>query len=164
MIFDDKSSKAIATIRNSTIYESDYEKLLGIAFDKKLSFRTHVEDLCKRAYQKLHALARLSAYIDPIELKILMNPFINLQFNYCPLVWMFHDRLLNSKLYFIQKRALQLVCKGSKTGHEKLMNETLITHQHNLQLLMIKIYKTKHSLNPNFMKDVFILKELINTT
>ena len=50
---------------------------------------------------------------------------------------MFHDRALNSKLNFIQKRALRLVCKVSKTGHEKLMDKTLTTHQHNLELLMI---------------------------
>ena len=84
-----------------------------------------------------------------------MNSFIKSQFNYCPLVWMFHDRVLNSKLNFIQKRALRLVCKGSERGYEKLMNKALSTHQHNLQLLMIEIYKTKHSLNPTFMKDVF---------
>ena len=106
MIFGDKSSKATVTIRNLTIYESDYEKLLGITFDKKLSFRKHVEDLCKKANQKLHALARLFIYIDPIKLEILMNSFIKSQFNYCPLVWVFHDRVLYSKLNFIQKRAL----------------------------------------------------------
>ena len=35
------------------------------------------------------------------------------------------------------------------------MKRTLTTHQHNLQLLMIEIYKTKHSLNPTFMRDFF---------
>ena len=77
MTFGDKSSKATVTIRTSIICESDYEKLLGITFDKKLSFRKHVEDLCKRTNQKLHAFARLSVYIDPIKLEILMNFFIN---------------------------------------------------------------------------------------
>ena len=31
---------------------------------------------------------------------------------------------------------------------------THYTHQHNLQLLMIEIYKTKYSLNPTFMREV----------
>ena len=34
-------------------------------------------------------------------------------------------------------------------------NLTVTTHQHNLQLLLVEIYKTKHSLNPTFMRDVF---------
>ena len=45
MIFGDKCSKATVTIRNSKIKENEYEKLLDITFDKKLSFRKHIEDL-----------------------------------------------------------------------------------------------------------------------
>ena len=81
IIFGDKCSKATVTIRNWTINESEYEKLLGITFDKKLSFRKHVEDLCKKTNEKLHALARLSTYIDPIKLEILMNSFIKHSLN-----------------------------------------------------------------------------------
>ena len=115
--------------------ESEYEKLLGITLDKKVSFRKHIEDLCKKANQKFHA--RLSTYIDPLKLEILIHSFIKSQFNYCPLVWMFHDRVLNSKLNLIQERALRLVCRGSEIECENLMKRTLTTHQHKLQLLMI---------------------------
>ena len=47
MIFGDKSTEATVTIGNSRISESDYEKLLGVTFDKKLRFKEHVEDLSK---------------------------------------------------------------------------------------------------------------------
>ena len=39
MIFGEKSTEATVTIGNSKINESDYEKLLGVTFDKKLSFK-----------------------------------------------------------------------------------------------------------------------------
>ena len=68
---------------------------------------------------------------------------------------MFHDRVLNSKLNLIQERALRLVCKGSEIECENFMKRPLTTLEHNLQLLMIEIYKTKHSLNPTFMRDAF---------
>ena len=68
---------------------------------------------------------------------------------------MFHDRVLNSKLNIIQERALRLVCKGSEIECENLIKRTLTTHQQNLQLLIIEIYKTKHCLNPTFMREVF---------
>ena len=68
-----------------------------------------------------------------------MNSFIKSQFNHCSLVWMFHDRVLNSKINHIQERALRLICQGSDTELEKLMKNILTTHQHNLQLLMIEI-------------------------
>ena len=55
----------------------------------------------------------------------------------------------------IQERVSQLVCKGNKTECEKLMQKTVTTHQYNLQLLMTEICKTKHSLNPTFIRDIF---------
>ena len=41
---------------------SSQETLLGIAIDNKLRFDVPVSKLCKKASQKLHALARVSRY------------------------------------------------------------------------------------------------------
>ena len=41
------------------IWESRQERLLGVMVDKELSFKQHVEDLCKKAGAKVTALARL---------------------------------------------------------------------------------------------------------
>ena len=165
MIFGNKSKDSLVAIGESTIKESKYEKLLGVTFDKKLSFTKHVQDLCKKAHQKLHALARLSNYIDPIKLKLLMDAFIKSQFNYCPLVWMFHDRRANAKLNKVSERALRIACNDSEINSvNNSMNnycidkKSLTVHQRNLQLLMIEIFKTKNNLNPTFMKDILQLK------
>ena len=125
---------------------------MGVTFDRKLSFTKHVEDLCKKANRKLHALARLSNFTDPVKLKLLMDAFINSQFNYCPLVWMFHDRSINSQVNNIRERALRIVCKDS--GNDSV-NNSVTTHKRKLQLLMIEIFNTKNDLNPTFMKDIF---------
>ena len=52
------------------------KKILGIHFDNKLNFNTHVTKLCKRAGQKLHALARISNFMSLKKEKLLMNAFI----------------------------------------------------------------------------------------
>ena len=155
MIFGIKCKDSVVTIGNSIIKENDYEKLLGVTFDKKLSFTKHVEDLCKKADQKLHALARLSNYTDPVKLKLLMDALINSQFNYCPCVWMFHDRTINSKVNKIRERALRIVCKDSGNDFVNNLNSSITTHKRNLQLLMIEIFKTKNDLSTTFMKDIF---------
>ena len=80
------------------LFESDYEKLLGLIFNKRLNFQKHIEGLYKKANQKLHVLAQLSNYIDPIKAEILVNSFISSQFTNCPLVWMFNDRATNLKI------------------------------------------------------------------
>ena len=57
MIFGSTTNFTTIKIGNAEIKESYSEKLLGIIFDKKLSFKQQFEDLCKKANQKLHALA-----------------------------------------------------------------------------------------------------------
>ena len=56
----------------------------------------------------MHVLARPSNYIDPIKSKLLMDASIQLQFNYCPLVWMSHDRRTNAKLNKVFLKALRI--------------------------------------------------------
>ena len=40
------------------IKNSQYEKLLGVKIDTKLSFKTHIQQICGKANAKLKALAR----------------------------------------------------------------------------------------------------------
>ena len=51
--------------------------------------------------------------MDTIKRGVLMKAFITSQLSYCPLVWMFHSRILNNKISKIHERALRL-------GHRKL--------------------------------------------
>ena len=67
-------------------------KLLGVKIDTKLSFENHFSSLCKKASQKLHALARVVNFMDLAKRKSLMKAFITSQFNYFQLIWMFHSR------------------------------------------------------------------------
>ena len=51
------------------------EKLLGIKIDTKLSFENHIFFLCKKASQKLHALARVINFMDLTMRKSLMKAY-----------------------------------------------------------------------------------------
>ena len=82
----------------NTINCSASVKLLGIRIDNTLKFDEHVSSLCKKANQKLHALARVSNYIPSAKLKTLMKSFVISQFSYCPLVWMFHSKRMNNRI------------------------------------------------------------------
>ena len=66
-------------------------KLLDIQFDNKLSFDYRLSEICKKASRKLYALGRVTPYMNLSKRKILMNAFFNLQFSYCPLLWMCHS-------------------------------------------------------------------------
>ena len=85
-------------IDNNISLNEGSEKLLGLTIDNKLKFKDHVSNLCKKTSQKLHALARVSQYMDLLQRKLIINSFIASQFGYCPLVWIFHNRKLNNRI------------------------------------------------------------------
>ena len=100
-------------------------------FCSNLSFENHVTSLCKKASQKLHALARISYYM---ELNKLMKAFITSQFSYCPLIWMFHSRNINNKIIRIHEGALRFVDQNNLSFSELLDQDNSVTvHQKNLQ-------------------------------
>ena len=65
----------------TTITESVQEKLLGVTLDKNLNFKNHVNTLCRKAGQNLHALARISNYVDVEKLRVMLNAFVISQFS-----------------------------------------------------------------------------------
>ena len=129
-------------IGEAIVEESSEEKLLGVILDEKLNFRSHISNSCKRASQKLHTLARISTFMNPEKLSLLMNSFI--------------------KLNKIHERAPEIVYKDTHADYEALskLENAVSVHQRNLQYFMTEIYKTKNSLNPSFTKELSKPKDL----
>ena len=98
------------------IKTSKSEKLLGINIDHFLIFNEHVAKLCKKASQKLHAIARVSSYLNENKRRLIMNAFFSSQFGYCPLVWIFHNRRHNNKINRLDERMLRIVYKDYKSS------------------------------------------------
>ena len=130
-------------IGNTDVVNSSEEKLLGVHIDSKLSFDHHVSKLCQKASNKLYALARISPYMDQNKLRNLMRAFITSQFQYCPLIWMFHSRQLNQKINKIQERALRITYKDTESTYSELLQKdcAVTIHTKNLQILMTEMYK-----------------------
>ena len=109
LILSNSDEDKFVLIHQSAIYNSNCEKLLEVKIDNKFSFGNHVTDLCTKASQKLHALSRISNFMNLQQREKKMNDFINSQFGYCPLVWMLHSRKLNTRINRIHERALRVV-------------------------------------------------------
>ena len=133
-------------------------KLLGVNLDNKLNFNKHISNIYKKASQKFHALARISNYMSQDKLHILLKAFIESQFNYCPLIWMFHGNItLNNRINRLHERALRLVYKNINLSFEELLRKdnSFTMHHRHLQKLAIEIYKVRNNLSPMLMKDIF---------
>ena len=148
-----------AKIEDVNIKNSTKEKLLEVKFDSDLSFENHVTSLCKKANQKLHALARMSHCMDLNERRNLMEAFTTSQFSYCPLIWMFHSRNLNNKINRIHERALRLVYQNNLSFSELLdLDNSVTVQQKNLRVLATEVYKVKDGIAPEIMKNIFELQ------
>ena len=121
LITNQENNSGSAIIGKETIKNSESVKLLGITIDNKLRFDKHVAIICKKVNLKLHALARISKLMSTNKLRIIMKSFIESQFGYCPLVWMFHSRTLNNKINKLHERALRLVYKDYNLSFGELL-------------------------------------------
>ena len=97
--------------------------------------------------------------------EILMKALIESQLDYCPLIWMFHSRRVNSKINQVHERSLRSVCQDNISSFEELLkrDKSFNTHQTNIQSLAIELFKIKGNLSNNIMYEIFGLQKLTAT-
>ena len=96
------------------------------------------------------------------KLTIMMNTFAMSQFSYCTLISMFHDMSVNEKINKIHERALRIAYKDSCPSFEDLLKKakSASIHQTNLKVHATEFFKTQSNLNPSFMKQIVVQKDV----
>jgi len=151
-------------IANTTINNSNSQKLLGVVLDNKLKFDVHVGNICQKANRKLNALSRLTNYMELPKRRLLMNAFFKAQFNYCPVVWMFHSRSLNNKINRLHERCLRIIYNDKHSSFDALLEKdnSVSIHHNNIHSLAIEMYKVANGISPEIMKDIFQIRNNTN--
>ena len=146
------------------IWESSSEKLLGIIIDKNLNFNEHLSHLCNKISQKVSALARVSKLLPFHRKRLLLKTFIESQFSYCPLIWMFCSRKLNKRINHIHERALRLTYDDYTSSFKNLLirDKSVSIHHRNIQYLAVEMFKVVNGIAPPLMKEIFEVNK--NTT
>ena len=103
--------------------ESPQEKPFGVISDYQLNFKSHMSNLCKKASQKLNALAHISSLMDLPKRWVIMNAYIISHFGYFLLVWRMHSQSINNKINHIHERALRIVYKDKLSTFENLFEK-----------------------------------------
>ena len=157
LLVSNHDDDASIIINNKIIEGSKSVKLLCVTIDNKLSFKEHVTNICNKVSQKLHALARVAHLMGPVKLREVMRAFIESQFQYCPLVWMFHCRTLNNRINRLHERALRLVYKDPSLTFKELLtkDESFTVHNRNLQKLATEMFKFHKNLSADAMNAIF---------
>ena len=147
------------------IWESKKQKLLGVEIDRTLCFDEYIASLSKKAGKKLSVLARLSNIMCTNRKRVLIKAFIELQFGYCPLIWMFHSSGVNNKINHLHERSLQIEYEDNISSFEDLFktDKSFTLNQRNIQSLAIELFKVKENLSSNMMYDFFKPKKITTT-
>ena len=149
-----------AKIDNNYIESEKEQVLLGITIDSNLAFENHINNICKKASQKLNTLARVAPYMNMQKRRIIMKSFVTSQFGYCLLIWMFHSRRLNNKINSIHERALRITYQDHISTFQELLNKynSVSIHRRNLQALATEMFKTHRGLSPDILREIFVPK------
>ena len=144
------------------IWETASEKILGLTIDCNLKFEEHVESILASAGKKLTALARMSHILKFSKMRLLIKSFVDSQFSYCPLIWMFCSRSLNNKINKLQGRALCILYKDYDSSFEDLLekdNSDKI-HDRNIKLFAKEVYKIENNILPNLLGSFITKRDL----
>ena len=104
-----KNENVLANIGSEKNWKSNKQKSLGLDIDRNLNFNEHVSSLCRKVGNKQSVIARLSNFMSFKQRRILLQTFIESQFVYCPLIWIFHSRRVNNKINHLHERSLCIV-------------------------------------------------------
>ena len=129
--------------------------------EKNLTFKKHMDNLVRNFQYKLRALQRIRKYFTREKAKILGNAFIDSQFLYAPLIWMFCGKTFCSKIEKIHHRTLKGIYGIDDSYNNLLLHSSPVSiPQRHLRLLVTEIFKSIFQINPEFRWSFFKQKKL----
>ena len=148
LISSNKNEYMWTKLDEDIVWESNDVELLGATIDNNLRYDNLIPNICLKASRNLSALTIVAKFVPFKKTRILFKAFIESQFKYCPLLWMFHARQINDKINTLHERALRIVYNDTATSFKNLLIEdkSFTIHHQNIQLLAIEIYKAIHNL------------------
>ena len=88
--------------------------------------------------------------------RLAVNAFFMAQFNYCPLIWMCHNRTCNNKINRLHERCLRLIYDKNSSFEDLMEKDNSVSiHHKNLQALAIEMFKVHTKTYSEIMQEVF---------
>ena len=159
MVLGKSTRQSIILNNNIKIRESSSVVLLGVTIDNQLTWKGHI-NIYRRANLKLHVLRRIRKYLTTVKAKLLYNAFINSQFKYASIIWMFCHKQDYLEIAKIQYKTWKIVYNSNQSYEELLLrNNEVSIHQKQLHILATEVFKSLADINPDFMKSYFTIRE-----
>ena len=141
------------------------EKILGIVYIYKLNSKSHLKNVCRKTYQKLSALSRISKLIILNLREKMVNYFINSQFSHCSLISSFTSKSFNIRIDRIHKKSLRQILNDEEISFNDMLSSLSkkTIQQFCINVLLIEVCKYLNGLYLELMNEVFICAKTIVT-
>ena len=91
--------------------------------------------------------------------KVLMNPVFKVQFSYCPLVWIYQNRVMNY-INRLHKRCLRIICNNKTSSWIMLAKDGSVTiHIRNLPVLATELFKVNKNMSTELIQRPFCVRQ-----
>ena len=145
-------------IDDQIIKRVDHTKSLGLTIDDHLSWRKHVDEICKKVSSAIGALKRVRPFISKETATQIYNALIMPHFDYCSPVWDCLSGYLSDKLQKLQNRAARIITKSPfDTSSDHLLStldwERLFLRRKKQKALMM--FKSMNGLAPEYLQSLF---------
>ena len=101
-------------------------------------------------------------YMNLSKKKKLVISFFNSQFIYCPLIWVFHSRIINKKINRPHERCLRLLYGNKSSSFKKLLEQdkSSTMHTRNLQILAMEMFNVYRNIYLSIFSEIFHRRDI----
>ena len=131
--------------------------ILGMELDQHLKFITHVDEICHQTGKQINALKRIKHHLENDSKLTIYNSYMNCNFNYCSVIWMFANKSTLDKIERTNKRALRFVTNKSHLSYNEICKKEkqLSIYKKCIKNMAIQMYKVKRGTAPDYISELF---------
>lgn len=138
------------TFGNTVLHPLSEVKILGVVLDQKLSFESHLNNLCRKVASKVNSMFRLTKILNVSSKLKLYNAFIMSHLNFCSTIYHFCSVTKCRKLERLNERALRIVYNNYQLSYRELLkfsNQRTLYVKREIAILE-QVYKILYNLAP----------------
>ena len=144
-------------LRNIEIKSMSEVKLLGITLDKNLNFKSHINNLCKKAARQVNAMSRLSHVLSTTTKMSVFNSFVKSNFAYCTVTFHYCGVQSDKKLEKIYERALRTVYNDFTSMYQNVLKRAnkKMLYEEREDIVVETVYKIINNMVPPLDNSMF---------
>ena len=138
--------------RNSEI------KILGVIFDEKLNFKTHINNICKKVRNRVNLISRLKYLLPKPSLNLIYKTIVQPIIDYGINIYGFTYSSHINKIQSLQNRAAKIITNCDNTSHSFTELKWKTFNERRNYFSSIYIFKCLNRLSSHNSEDFFKFK------